>query len=181
MAEELQLRIHTELCKATVESARIVAKHLKISDSEVKDKTKISIINKIGNVIEEQLTSLAEEEKVDFLQSISEMLIDSPPPLEGVDKDMSELLVLKKEIEALKLMHEQTPKEVGVKEATTKVKQSQAQVNPQSGDGMSSLHSLVDSTSVLRRHFKIVGQIGDPDQKDKLNYNSLRRQIDIGV
>ena len=78
-------------------------------------------------------------------------------------------------------MHEQIPKEAGVKEATTKVKQSQAQVNPQSGDGMSSLHSLVDSTSVLRRQFKIVGQIGDPDQKDKLNYNSLRRQTDIGV
>ena len=177
MAEELQLRILTELCKATVESAGIVARHLKISDSEVKDETKISIINKIGNVIEEQLTSMSEEKKVDFLQSISEILIDSPPPLEVVDKDMSEVLVLKKEIEALKLMHEQIPKEAGVKEATTKVKQSQAQ----SGDGMSSLHSLVDSTSVLRRQFKIVGQIGDPDQKDKFNYNSLRRQIDIGV
>ena len=105
---------------------------MKISDSEVKDKTKISIINKIGNVIEEQLTSMAEEEKVDFLQFISEIFIDSPPPLEGVVKDVSELLVLKKEIEALKLMHEQIPKEAGVKEATTKVKQSQAQVNPQS-------------------------------------------------
>ena len=41
--------------------------------------------------------------------------------------------------------------------------------------------SLIESTSVLRRQFKIVGQIGDPDQKDKLNYNSLRRQIDAGV
>ena len=78
-------------------------------------------------------------------------------------------------------MHEQIPKDAGVKQVTTKVKQSQAQVNPQSGDGMSSLHSLVDSTSVLRRQFKIVGQIGDPDQKDKLNNNSFRRQIDIGV
>ena len=78
-------------------------------------------------------------------------------------------------------MHEQILKEAGVKEVTTNVKQSQAQVNPQSGDGMSSLHSLGDSTSVLRRQFKIVGQIGDPDQKDNLNYNSLRRQIDIDV
>ena len=181
MEEELQLRIHTELCKPTVESARIVANHLKISDSEVKDKTKISIINKIENVIEEQLTSMAEEEKVDFLQSISVILIDPPPPLEGVDKDMSELLVIKKEIEALKLMHEQIPKETGVEDGITKVKQSQAQVNPQSGVGTSCLHSLADSTSVLRRQFKIVGQIGDRDQKDKLNYNSLWRQIDIGV
>ena len=116
-----------------------------------------------------------------FSNFISEIFIDPPPPLEGVVKDVSELLVLKKEIEALKLMHEQIPKQAEVKEATTKVKQSQAQVNPQSGDGMSSLPSLVDFTSVLRRQFKIVGKVGDPDQKDKLNNNSLRRQIDIGV
>ena len=33
----------------------------------------------------------------------------------------------------------------------------------------------------MHEQFKIVGQIGDPDQKDKLNYNSLWTQIDIGV
>ena len=43
------------------------------------------------------------------------------------------------------------------------------------------LHSLIESTSVLRRQFKIAGQIGDPDQKDKLNYSSLRKQIEMGV
>ena len=179
MAEELQLRIHTELCKATVESTILVAKQLKISDPEVKDKGKFSIINKIGNVIEEQLTGLADEDKVGFLQPIAEILIDLPPPLEELDDNKSELLILKKEIEALKLMHEQISKEVGVKESITQVKQEQ--VNLQSGDGVSPFQSLIESTSVLRRQFKIVGQIGDPDQKDKLNYNSLRRQIDTGV
>ena len=39
MAEELQLRIHTELCKVTVENAKLVAKHLKINEEELKDKT----------------------------------------------------------------------------------------------------------------------------------------------
>jgi len=38
-----------------------VTKHLKISDSEVKEKGNISIINQIGNVIEEQLTGMADE------------------------------------------------------------------------------------------------------------------------
>ena len=117
MAEELQLRIHTELSKATVESTILVAKQLKISDSEVKDKGKFSIINKIGNVIEEQLTGLADEDKVGFLQPIAEILLDLPPPLEELDKNKSELLIVKKEIEALKLMHEQISKEVGVKES----------------------------------------------------------------
>ena len=48
--------------------------------------------------------------------------------------------------------------------------------------GMSSpLYSLIESTSVVRRQFKITGQIGDPDQKDKLNYSSLRKQMETGV
>ena len=117
MAEELQLTIQVELCKATVESARCVAKHLKTEESEVKDKSKISIVNKIGHVIEERLImiSSSEEEKVSFLQAIVQILVDIPPPLETVDKDkdQSELLSLKKEIEALKLMHEQKLKDCG--------------------------------------------------------------------
>ena len=67
MAEELQLRIHTELCKATVENTRLVAKHLKINDEKLKDKTKVPIINKIANAIEKELTSVKEKEKVTFL------------------------------------------------------------------------------------------------------------------
>ena len=36
-------------------------------------------------------------------------------------------------------------------------------------------------TSALRRQFKITGQIGEPNQKDKLNYTSLVRQIEAGI
>ena len=39
MAEELQLRIHMEQCNGTVETAKLVAKHLKINEEELKDKT----------------------------------------------------------------------------------------------------------------------------------------------
>ena len=42
--EKLQLTIQSKLCKATVESATSVAKHLKIEESEVKGKSKISIV-----------------------------------------------------------------------------------------------------------------------------------------
>ena len=94
-----------------------------------------------------------------FLQPIAEIVIHIPPPLEDVDKDKSELLTLRKEIEALKLMHEQKSKGAEVKVDSTKVKQ---EVNPQSGDGMSPLHFLMESTRVLRRQIKTVGHIGDP-------------------
>ena len=72
-------------------------------------------MNKIGQVIEERLISISEEEKVSFLQAIVQILVDIPPPVENVvkDKDQSELLSLKKEIEALQLMHEQKLKDCG--------------------------------------------------------------------
>lgn len=91
---ELQLTIHTELCKATVENTKLVAKHLKINEEELKDKTKVSIINKIVNVVEKELTGVEEVEE-------QEILVDTPPPLEDVKEDNSEL---KKEIEELKLL-----------------------------------------------------------------------------
>jgi hypothetical protein len=40
---------------------------------------------------------------------------------------------------------------------------------------------MLESTSVFRRQFKIVGQIGQPNEKDKLSFTSLTRQIDTGV
>ena len=37
------------------------------------------------------------------------------------------------------------------------------------------------ATSALRRQFKISGQIGEPDQKDKISFSSLARQIQTGL
>ena len=54
---------------------------------------------------------MADENKFDFLPPVAEILIDLPPPLEDVNNDKSKLLILKKQIEALKLMHEQISKE----------------------------------------------------------------------
>lgn len=48
-------------------------------------------------------------------------------------------------------------------------------------DGDKSLQAILKSTSVFRRQFKMVGQIGNPDQKDKLSFTSLTRQIESGL
>ena len=37
------------------------------------------------------------------------------------------------------------------------------------------------ATSLLRRQFKISGQIGEPEQKDKISFSSLARQIQTGL
>ena len=43
------------------------------------------------------------------------------------------------------------------------------------------IKNMLESTSVFRRQFKIVGQIGHPDEKDKLSFTSLTRQVDSGL
>ena len=37
------------------------------------------------------------------------------------------------------------------------------------------------ANSALRRQFKISGQIGEPEQKDKISFSSLARQIQTGL
>ena len=41
------------------------------------------------------------------------------------------------------------------------------------------IKNMLESTSVFRRQF--VGQIGHPDEKDKLSFTSLTRQVDTGL
>ena len=43
------------------------------------------------------------------------------------------------------------------------------------------IKNMLESTSVFRRQFKIFGQIGHPDEKDKLSFTSLTRQVDSGL
>ncbi|CAB3993872.1 Hypothetical predicted protein [Paramuricea clavata] len=66
------------------------------------------------------------------------------------------------------------PKEKDVSESVPPVKQN-------AGQSQSTLQGMLESTSVFRRQFKIVGQIGQPNEKDKLSFTSLTRQIDTEV
>lgn len=49
------------------------------------------------------------------------------------------------------------------------------------GGKTKSVSSKLLTTSALRRQFKINGQIGEPDQKGKISFSSLARQIQIGL
>ena len=51
-------------------------------------------------------------------------------------------------------------------------------------EGIEKIQNPVDkllTTSAFRRQFKINGQIGEPEQRDKLSYTSLVRQIQTGI
>ncbi len=52
---------------------------------------------------------------------------------------------------------------------------------PQKLENPTALQNMLESTSVFRRRFKIVGQIGHPNEKDKLSFTFLTRQVDSGL
>ena len=112
-------------------------------------------------------------------------------------KDQSKLVVaklvvqrLKEEIAKLKeeeivsylndvrklLLEKSSP---GVKDGG-KTKSVPSDTKPATVSSEESVHKLL-TTSALRRQFKINGQIGEPDQKDKISLSSLARQIQIGL
>ena len=89
-----------------------------------------------------------------------------------IDKEWSE----KSEEERLSFLTKLRSQHLeAMKEVTAKPK------SPESVKEQSTLKTMLESTSVLRRQFKIVGQIGQPDQKDKLSFTSLSRQMETGL
>ncbi len=52
---------------------------------------------------------------------------------------------------------------------------------PQKLENPTTLQNMLESTSVFRRKFKIVGHIGYPNWKDKSRFTSLIRQVDYGL
>ena len=98
-------------------------------------------------------------------------------------KDVSRLIVTKAVSESLE-------KELAKVESSEKVSLLQelklmlSQDSSSTGKSESKEESYVFqllASSALRRQFKINGQIGEPEQKDKLSYTSLVRQISAGV
>ena len=61
-----------------------------------------------------------------------------------------------------------------------KTKSVPSDTKPATVSSEESVHKLL-TTSALRRELKINGRIGEPDQKDKIRFSSLARQIQIGL
>lgn len=74
------------------------------------------------------------------------------------------------------LLEESSP---GIKDGG-KTKSIPSDTKPGTVSSEESVHKLL-TTSAPRRQFKINGQTGEPDQKDKISFSSLARQIQIGL
>ena len=139
------------------------------------EETEIKLMTELYNASLEKVLSIGKQQlKLEGLEGkpkifmINRIREGIEKQLETIDND-DKLDYL---INLLHLVADVPPPLEEKKEVTVKTDPS-----PQKLDN--SLH--FDGTSVLRRQFKIMGQIGENDQRDKLTYNSLVRQIKTGI
>ena len=126
---------------------------------------------------EEVLKAIATDFKLDISgqkQSTIVCIIFHHIDKELVDKSDEERVSF---LTGLRSRHFKTTAAAGDKNVLEVEPESPVQQKPE----QNALQSILESTSVFRRQFKIVGQIGQPNEKDKLSFTSLTRQIDSGL
>ena len=92
-----------------------------------------------------------------------------------------ELMQLKAQYEKLAQEQEKFKEQIDAVQAQKEAAENLT-INSDSMEQQSEQQSTLNlKTSMFRREFKIQGQIGEPGQKDKLVYQSLISQIEIGL
>jgi hypothetical protein len=124
---------------------------------------------------EETLQAMAKDFKLDISEqrkSTIVCMIFNHIDKELMDKNEEQRMLFLTELRSCYFKSTE-PKEKDVSESVPPVKQNA---------GQSTLQGMLEPTSVFRRQFKIVGQIEQPNEKDKLSLTSLTRQIEtIGL
>ena len=100
-----------------------------------------------------------------------------------MDETEKQMLALEEQYAALKTKQDKEMKEIEAKLAAMKKTSGQAPKpkTPQEIQTVSNGTVLDVGSSLLRREFKISGQIGEPGQTEKLTFVSLTHQIDSGL
>ena len=170
--EELQLQLEKVLCEVSEDILIKLAVFLKLDEVKFQGKSKLSITRLLRREIEEQVVQIEDENQCRvFLEEIrgqieSEITDKEAPPKEIGNK---ELEVLKQQLDNLEKDHQKQVEALQSKMEESELKATATSVSKPTTN---------DLKSVLRREFKINGQIGEPGQKDKLTFVSLVRQIE---
>ena len=150
------------------------------SDNEIKDKTRKGLVRLIEEHLEAKLKGNVEQD-IEYLEDFRTGMIYTPyiPLLEEIStKAQSE--TSKSELEKVKLEYEAIEQKLETLTAGTA--HSHALVkdegNKEDIKVKGESKPLYFQPSDCKREVKIIGQIGEPGQKDKLSFVSLVRQIE---
>lgn len=186
--ENLQLKAEELLYKNEKDKLFVVIEYLEIEIDASLGKGKIirEIRKKLDHVVEKQENT--NEEKVSILNTVISHLDESVvPPLEKTQSE-KEIIELEKAYSELQNKFEQEKKEILSKLGEKKKLAGESNANATSADVIQiaeNENTLTVSeskiTPLLRREFKISGQIGEPGQTDKLTFVSLTHQVESGL
>ena len=177
--EDLLMQIQSYLCQLKVEDLGEIAKTLGSGDSDIKDKNRKGLVRWIEEHLEAELKGSAEE-KSEYLEDFKVGIMNYTPHcplLEDASKktkpeaSQSELAKVKLEYEAVK----QKLEALTARNLHSPVKEVESKEDVKT-KGESK--PLFFQPSDFKRELKIIGQIGEPGQKDKLSFVSLVRQIE---
>lgn len=160
--EELQMQLLSFLCQLGVADLITIAKTLGCSDDDTNNKKRKGLVKLIEEQLDAKLKDLTEENGVKYLEEFSANVMEFTPgcpPLESSEQE--EKPETKQKLEKLMSTLTTTEPKEKIKEA----------------DGGES-KQLYFRPSDFKRELKIMGQIGEPGQKDKLTFVSLVRQIE---
>ena len=170
--EELQLQVEGRICKLPIVEMEQLADHVGLESKEYKDKSKLAMSRIVRAKVKVELGQT--ESKVEYLMELRNFITGTPPPLEETGQNKEEPVKPRVEYEALYKQFEEMMESHKKKVEQALLKQEETK-SPKEGN------VSLDVKTALRRDFKIMGVIGGEEQKDRLSFVSLIRQIDAGL
>ena len=174
--EELQMEVQALLIKGDESLLKEIASHLSIPEDQTEGKSKFKLLQVIRLSIESSIAKGNNEDSSKLLKDLISFIKGTPPPLEGEEDPEMEA---KKKYE---LLIQKQKEELEQAISDLKLAQGESAVKKSVADKSQDTTVSVDlKSSVFRREFHIKGQIGEPNQTDKLSYIALVKQIDSAV
>ena len=188
MSEDLIIELQSRMLGLKrMELARFGEEMKWIKVEEIGEKGRLELIKIIRTVFEEEVLKCNSEQLDSLLGKIHTILdtktiSQNEESVKAKEKSEQELKQLKTQYEKLLVEQEKLKDQINTvqtqNETAENITITSESVTQQDKPQSTFLNM---KTSMLRREFKIQGQIGEPGHKDKLAYQSLISQIEIGL
>eukprot|EP00112_Aurelia_sp_Birch-Aquarium-sp1_P009685 Seg2108.5 transcript_id=Seg2108.5/GoldUCD/mRNA.D3Y31 product="hypothetical protein" protein_id=Seg2108.5/GoldUCD/D3Y31 len=171
--EELLLEVEGMLFSLEIEQLLQIADVLKVPQKDVLGKTKFKVIKVLSTVLE-GLQDKSSEEFSMTLKSVKDVYV--PLPLEGDTGGDDGTGNPEGDGQGIQNVSQVVTQKVSCENLSPSVSQNISSQNPPQLPDQNVLHN-----SMFRREFRIIGQVGEVGQRDKLSYVSLIRQVEAGL
>ncbi|KAK0144802.1 hypothetical protein N1851_016626 [Merluccius polli] len=173
--EQLQDQLTEVLCQLTLEQLKVMCIQAKVSPDKTKRHTLIRAVNEsVDNAIESEEDDVAETFVQELLATAKRL---RQKATEGDESNGGS------EDELRRLQNQYAEMQLSFRQSTRMLEEEMSHLREKVNRRPSSPHSPFSRAPevVIRREFRINGQIGELGQKDKLSYTNLMHQIDTGT